>query len=186
MARLHNFKIKSRMDVSTSFLRLGIHTFHEAADFVTKLPYGRNTDRADYTLVLKEKQGTCSTKHALLASLCEEHGIKEVQLYTGIYEMNETNTPGTGAVLNAYGLSGLPEAHCYLKYDGSRFDFTRPGAKAEGILTEKKISPAGIGEAKITFHRRFIEDWIEKKKLTMQPEKLWAIREECIQALSVR
>ncbi|MEO8071760.1 MAG: hypothetical protein ABI686_00790 [Acidobacteriota bacterium] len=56
------------------------------------MPYGRNSNRADFNLVLKENRGMCATKHALLAALAAEHN-QPVFLTLGIYEMNEGNTP---------------------------------------------------------------------------------------------
>jgi hypothetical protein len=44
----------------------GITTFQQALEYIHRLPYGRNADRADYRLVLKEGKGTCSTRQALL------------------------------------------------------------------------------------------------------------------------
>jgi hypothetical protein len=41
--------------------------------------------------------------------------------------MHEHNTPGVGEVLARYGLLSLPEAHCYLMYNGMRIDVTRSG-----------------------------------------------------------
>jgi hypothetical protein len=40
----------------------------------------------------------------------------------GLYEMSEANTPDVGPALGE--LSAIPEAHCYLMFEGRRFDFT--------------------------------------------------------------
>lgn len=66
--RLVQFDITPTGEVSREFLTHGLVHFRQAAQFVKQLPYGRNTDRSDYRLVLSEGRGTCSTKHALLAS----------------------------------------------------------------------------------------------------------------------
>lgn len=168
---------------------MGIGDFHRALLFVGNLPYGRNTSRDHYNLVLSERKGTCSTKHALLAALCLEHQVEEVTLYTGIYEMNERNTPGVGSVLDKYKLHSIPEAHCYLKYSSQRYDFTRLAITGEPIssfLTEIEISPAQIGEYKVQFHRSYLPEWINQNNLTstFNKDDLWKIREECIQELS--
>lgn len=52
--------------ISNLFLTLSITTFREALKYVHELPYGRNNNRTDYLLVISEKCGTCSTKHALI------------------------------------------------------------------------------------------------------------------------
>src|SRR5215813_13450772 len=103
-------------EVSAEFLIRVVADFQAAGRYLYQLPYGRNTNRADYRLVLVENRGTCSTKHALLAELAREQGLPVV-LTLGIYEMHERNTPGVGVVLDRYGLLYIPEAHCYLRYD---------------------------------------------------------------------
>src|SRR5690242_11985172 len=90
-------------EITAQFVALGIANFRSAARFVHQLRYGRNADRADFRLVLSERRGTCSTKHALLAKLAIEQQL-EVDLTLGIYEMSESNTPGVGAVLDKYGM----------------------------------------------------------------------------------
>lgn len=57
--------------VSKAFLEHGIESFFEAARTLHAIPYGRNSDRGDYSLVLPENRGTCSTKHGLLVSLAQ-------------------------------------------------------------------------------------------------------------------
>ena len=119
------------------------------------LPYGRNTDRSDWRLVLKEGRGACSTKHALLAELARENG-RHVALMLGIYEMCEDNTPGIGAVLERHGLPCIPDAHCYLAHEVTRVDLTREVEGAEYIelfLHEEEIYPRQIGEYKVRAHR---------------------------------
>lgn len=138
---------------------------------------------------MSERKGTCSTKHALLSALCIEQGIEEIKLFTGIYEMNENNTPGVGGVLRNYGLNSIPEAHCYLKYNNDRFDFTRLGVQGDPIedfLVEEQLKPYQIWEFKKDFHRSYIPIWLTNKALDekFNLEKIWEIREECIKELS--
>jgi len=92
------------------FALAGCATFRGAAKHVHALPHGRNSDRADWRLVLEEARGTCSTKHALLAALAREQHVP-VSLMIGIFDMSEANTPGVGSVLSAHALASLPEAH---------------------------------------------------------------------------
>jgi hypothetical protein len=176
--------------VSMEIVALGIHDFRAAGRYLHTLPYGRTADRADFFSVLREGKGTCSTKHALLAALAHEQ-VLPIVLTLGIYEMHERNTPGVGAVLRQYGLSSLPEAHCYLTYEGRRIDITRSGAEpTEPIslfLYEETILPAQIGEHKVTRHRRFMQDWVNSNETLVKGQSLedvWQIREACIAALT--
>jgi hypothetical protein len=180
---LPNFDLDPATSLSAQFFYQGERNYHAAARYVQSLPYGRNSERSDYVLVLAEGRGTCSTKHALLAALAREHD-SPVELRLGIYEMDGDNTPGVGPVLRRHGLGALPEAHCYLAYRGSRLDLTRTG-RTEPIgdfLHEETIKPEGIGTYKVDMHRRFVREWASQRDLDF--EQVWRIREECILALS--
>jgi len=170
-----------------AFSALGIRDFREAARWVHELPYGRNADRGDWRLVLRERRGTCSTKHALLAALAAEASVP-VELTLGLYLMNERNTPGVGPVLRSHGLRELPEAHSYLVCEGRRVDVTRSGvAPAEGavFLREERISPEQIGDYKVAWHRRLLREWVERQEppLALGWQQVWELREQCIRAL---
>ena len=180
---LPNFILNRKARLGAAFVSLGKRDYHAAARHVRRLPYGRNSDRADYGAVVEEGRGTCSTKHALLAALARDHGLP-VELRLGIYEMNGRNTPGVGPVLARYGPGGVPEAHCYLAYHGARVDLTRvvPTAPIENFLYEETIEPAGIGSYKVGLHRRFVREWASERGLDF--DLVWGIREECIGALS--
>jgi hypothetical protein len=167
----------------------GITDFREAGRYLQALPYGRTTNRADFAAVLREGKGTCSTKHGLLAAVAREQNIPVV-LALGIYEMRELNTPGVGSILARNGLAVIPEAHCYLKYEGKRIDITRSGAEsAEPIsrfLHEETIAPEQIGDYKTALHRQFMQQWLSKNSKALEIlsfEDMWQIREECIAAL---
>ena len=141
-------------------------------------------DRSDWRLVLKEGRGTCSTKHALLADLAREN-LRHVVLLLGVYDMDEGNTPGVGAVLERHSLPCVPEAHCYLAHEGARVDLTREeggAGQAEGFLHEEQIEPHQIGEYKVRAHREFVRRWAAERGL--DPELVWQAREECIAALA--
>ena len=179
-----DFTLNQRNSLGKSFASLKLYSYRAAAQHVCDIPYGRTTDRSNYRLVLEEGRGTCSTKHALLAELAREHE-RPIDLLLGIYEMNEQNTPGVGATLRKYGLSLIPEAHCYLAYRGTRIDFTRPGKITEPsgpFLIEERIEPHQIGKYKVEKHRRFVYEWAEAR--TLDFEYVWHVREECIAALA--
>src|SRR5215510_6425949 len=106
-------------DTTALFLARGITTLREAARLLWSLPYGRVSDGHRPDLVLHESRGTCTTKHALLAMLAAEQEI-DLALTLGIYEMTERNTPGVGPVLDRHGLDRIPEAHCYVVWQGER------------------------------------------------------------------
>jgi hypothetical protein len=175
--------------ISRALIVRGIQDFRAAGRYLHQLPYGRNTSRSDFRLVLSEGRGTCSTKHALLAALAQEQHLPIV-LTVGIYEMHDRNTPGVGMVLDKYGLSFMPEAHCYLTFQGMRIDVTRSGVEpSEPIsefLYEEAIVPEQIGDYKVQLHQRFLREWLAATTTVSGRgfAELWQIREECIAALA--
>ncbi len=163
--------------ITQRFRAAGVAHFVGAATLIWRLPYGRIADRNQFWLVLEEGRGTCTTKHALLSELAREQGI-DVQLTLAIYEMSERNTPGVSAVLGKYGLACIPEAHCFLRYQGARIDVTGVTAGAEPIakfLHEESITIEQIGA-----------EWLAGRDATpaLSLDEAWRIREECIAALS--
>ena len=170
--------------ISKAFTDKGINSFHDACGYILQLPYGRTSDKSDWTLVLIEGRGTCSTKHALIAALAAELEL-DAHLMLGIYPMKESNTPGVGKVLDNSEYDFLAEAHCYLEYKGERIDITGlPSPNAEPIdeiILEERIIPAQIGKYKEDFHQNYIKQWAGESKFS----EIWSLREACIKALSV-
>ena len=189
LSALPDKKLISNGQISQSLLALGILSFNDAAEWIKELPYGRNSNRADFSLVLTEGKGTCSSKHALLAQLAQELGLTEISLVIGIYNMTEQNTPGVGHILEKHGLGYLPEAHCYLKTGDERFDFTRSGCSSlddSDVVFEVTISPLEIGIIKENTHKAYLQRWRNTQtEIQTSPEELWKIREACIQAISL-
>ncbi len=109
--------------VSDTFRSLGIHSFLEACRYVHELPYGYNSDRDDLMILFKEKMGTCSTKHAVIATLAAELGLA-ISRGVGIYPMTEAIVTGAYKILSEYGLPYVPMIHCFLEYENYRVDLT--------------------------------------------------------------
>jgi len=182
--RLPDFALDASGEVGSRFAALGITGYRDAACYVLGLPYGRNSDRSDWRLVLEETCGTCSTKHALLTELAHEND-RPVSLVLGIYEMDEINTPGVSPVLQRYGLRCVPESHCRLVYEGTSVDLTRDvlGERPiEDLLYEEEITPQQIGRYKVDKHRAFVRRWAAERGVGF--EHIWRVRELCIAALT--
>ena len=183
---LHPIALKPYGTISRQFLELAVCDYRAAGHYVSHLPYSRNANPSDPLIVLKEKRGTCTTKHVLMRRLAIEQKL-DVTLFLGVYAMTANNTPGIAEVLERHSLNSLPEAHCYLGSNGKKIDLTRaiaPG-KSEQIthfLHEEQIEPDQAGIYKRELHQRFLQQWIEKSGLSARYtlEGLWKIREECI------
>lgn len=155
-------------------------------DWLRDLPYGRNSDRSDFTLVPKENKGTCSTKHALVRAVAIENNWPDVDLYIGFFFMDANLYPQLKSVLETGGLEGLPEAHTFLVIDGNSMDITTKNSPIaeEMIVDEMDIEPEGIGDLKESIHKGFMADWAEEEKINLPLDQLWATREACIKELS--
>jgi hypothetical protein len=109
--------------VSKAFLDLGIKSFQEACRYVHGLPYGYNSDRDDLMILFQEKMGTCTTKHAVIATLAAELGLP-ITRGVGIYAMTEAIVTGADKILAEYGLPYVPMIHCFLEHGNYRADLT--------------------------------------------------------------
>lgn len=183
---MSNFELNSELFLGKSFQKLEIHSFFEAMTYVKNLPYGRNSNREDFTLVLKEKMGTCSSKHALLKSLADENNHSEIQLMLGIFKMNGINTPKVKETLEKFRIDYIPEAHNYLKINSTIYDSTTQNSSeinfVPDLLEEIEINPEDVSSKKVEIHQSFLKNWCRINQLEF--EKIWSIREQCIRDLS--
>ena len=93
-------------------------------------------------------------------------------------------------MLQRYGLTYLPEAHCYLRKGKKRIDLIRSsGVRAEPITAfvhEEEIAPEQITHNQISMHKNFLQKWrshtADLRGLSLAAE-VWRIREECIASL---
>jgi len=130
--------------ISEKFNSLKIKNFWDACAYVHHLPYGYNSTTDDILIVFKEGYGSCTTKHAVIATLAEELNIP-VHKMIGIYAMTEDLVTGTKPILEKYHLPYLPMIHCFLIYDSYRVDLTEGNNNGknrsieEFLFTEKVI-----------------------------------------------
>ncbi len=155
-------------------------------EWIKALPYGRNSDRSDYSLILKEDCGTCSTKHAFVKAVAIENEWDEVALCMGFFRMNAINTPKVATVLLQNSLTEIPEAHTYLRVNDTYTDLTgiTSTITENDIEEEMEIEPEDIGMLKEVLHKGYITQWKEEQNVNYTAEEIWNIREECIKALS--
>lgn len=166
----------------------GITSWENLLLYIKNVPYGRNENRDDFSLVIKENKGTCSSKHAFLKAVADQNNIPNVELIVGLYKMNEANTK-IGTILSENDMEYIPEAHCYLKINGKRLDLTSKEADFEKIksdlIEEIAIEPYQVGDFKVNHHKEFIKKWLNESTLDHTFEELWNIREKCIENLSI-
>jgi hypothetical protein len=179
--------ISSQSPLSLAFREKGIVHFSQAIDWVHKLPYGRNSDRADYRLILEERRGTCSTKHAALAALAIENRI-HVSLQMAICKLETSLDPKAAHMLEKLGIDYFPEAHCYLQVDDQTIDITFPDQAPTlkvKILQTYTLLPDQIGDHKLQLHQTYVRNWLQTQPIAAKFtfEEIWQIRENWILSL---
>lgn len=184
-----DFDLLPQGSLSKIFWTYQISTFSEATEFVRQLRYGRNENKANLTTLFTDNCGTCSTKHALLKQLADEHNVPHLKLMLGIFKMNASNTPKIAKTLAQHQLDYIPEAHNYLNYKDQILDFTNKTSKAADfapdLMEEIEIDTDQITDFKVHYHQQFLSTWLEQhKSIPLTLAELWKIREQCIADLS--
>ena len=183
-----NLPLSSKDALTTLAKSYGITSWNELTKFVKNLPYGRNKNRTDFGLVLSEKRGGCSSKHAFLKSMADLNKIPNISLVLGMYRMNVSNTPKIGTELTKNGIDYIPEAHCYLKINDIRNDLTTKESEFKNIekdlIQEIDIQPEQVVDFKVAYHKAFIKNWLKTTNSKFNFEQIWFIREKCIKNLT--
>lgn len=185
---MKNFAINSSEPISQGLKERGIKDFLVACEYVQHLPYGRTSSRTDFLTVLQEEKGTCSSKHGLLARLAEENSEHEIELIMGIFLMSPETHPQLTDFFQNKEYKVIPEAHCYLRFKGERFDYTARKSRMDQIacklVREQRIEPHQVGDWKVKLHQNFIEGWLKRQaNLELTFDDLWNEREKCIELL---
>jgi len=183
-----NYNLNAQKPLTSIVVNSGILNWGDLIIYTKKLPYGRNSDRKDFSLIISEKKGSCSSKHAFLKKVADENELPNINLILGIYKMTEKNTPKIGTILSENNLDFIPEAHCYLEINHEKIDITSENSSfktlEKDILQEIKITPEQVVEFKVNYHKEFLKKWIVNNNISYSFEELWIIREQCILNLS--
>ncbi len=163
-----NETISNVSAISAKFLRLGIRSFIDACRYVHELPYGYNSDRDDLMILFKENKGTCTTKHAVIATLALELNLP-VKKSVGIYAMTEEIVTGTNDILAKYNLPYVPMIHCFLVYDKYRVDLSEGNNNGknraiEDFLFTQIVEPNISAKDEYLLYRRALKDRILTRK----------------------
>ena len=153
--------------ITVEFQGMGIRSFLEACRYVYELPYGYNSDRDDLMILFKEKMGTCTTKHAVIATLAAELGLP-ITRGVGIYAMTETIVTGTDKILTEYGLPYVPMIHCFLEYGNYRVDLTEGNRNGKNrpvddFLYTDRVAAAISAKDEYMIYRRALNEVILKR-----------------------
>jgi hypothetical protein len=115
-------------------------------------------------ILFKEKMGSCTTKHAVIATLAAELGLP-TEKAIGIYAMTEEIVKGAGTILDRYGLPYVPMLHCFLVYGDHRVDLTEGNNNGKkrsivGFLYTEKVIPNISAKDEYLLYRKALSDFI--------------------------
>jgi hypothetical protein len=178
--------IKATGGVSAKFLQLGIHGFLEACRYIHQLPYGYNANRDDLLILFKEGMGSCTTKHAVVATLAEEMDLP-IFKKIGIYKMTENVVTGASEILAEFNLPYVPMVHCFLAYKNFRVDLTEGNDNGKNrpldhFLFTKKTIPNISAKDEYLLYRQALKDKIltEKEMAGVELKHILQAREKGI------
>jgi len=184
-----NKRIEEAGPVSRALLELGLTNMHEVCRYVHELPYGYNSDRDDLMILFKEKMGSCTTKHAVMATLALESDLP-IEKSIGIYAMTEEIVAGTGEILDKYGLPYVPMVHCFLVYGHHRVDLTecnhngKKRAVEDFLYTEKVIANISAKDEYLLYRKALTDHILKREELIgTDVKRILHAREEAITLL---
>lgn len=187
-----NAAVSGRGIISRQFTAQGIDTFLDACRFVQALPYGYNSNRDDRLILFKERMGSCTTKHAVIAELAAETGLS-IHKTIGIYAMTEAIVSGTGKICRSHSLPYIPMVHCFLDFQGRRVDLTQgnhngKNSPIDTFLFTEKVTPNISAKDEYRLYRRVLQDrLLQRKELRDIPVKrILTARQEGIELLKAK
>ena len=150
-----------------TLLGMGIDSFHDACRYVHELPYGYNSDRDDPMILFKEKLGSCTTKHAVIATLSAELEIP-IDKHIGIYAMTEALVTGTSKILECYQLPYVPMVHCFLVFENHRVDLSEGNRNGKNgpiddLLYTVTVEPCISAKDEYLLYRKALANHILKR-----------------------
>jgi hypothetical protein len=160
-------RITDAGEVSKAFRDLGITSLQEACRYVHALPYGYNANPDDLMSLVTEKMGTCTTKHAVIATLAQELALP-IRKHVGVYAMTEDVVTGTDELLAEFGLPYIPMLHCFLVYEHFRVDLTEGNRNGknrsiEEFLYVEQVEPNISSKDEYLLYRKALQEVILKR-----------------------
>ena len=183
---LPDAELNSVGELSKTFLDLGIKTFKDACTYVHNIDYGYNTNYEDRMIFFKEKKGSCTTKHAVIAGLAQELAIP-LYKHVCVYKFTEEISNGVNEILKKYKVPYVPMIHCFLVYNDYRFDLTEGNCNGkntsiEEFIHEEKVDPFITTKDEYLLFKKVVKEIIlpSKEMEGIKERSLLKAREESI------
>ncbi len=166
--KLPDKEITSSGKISKKFLELNITSFKDACYFIHNLDYGYNKNYDDEMILFKEKKGTCTSKHGIIAGLAKELNIP-LYRHVCVYKFTEEITNGADEILKKYNIPYVPMVHCFLVYDQYRFDLTEGNNNGKKKLIDEyiiseRVDPFISGKEEYLIFKRILKEHVLPSK----------------------
>ncbi len=185
--QLPNKEFDASGPIGGKFVELGIGDFHRACRWVRDLPYGYNSTDADPAIIFAEGRGTCATKHGAVAALAREIGLN-VDKILGFYRLTDEIIPGTGKILEKYGLTYIPQIHCFLSFRTTFVDLTEGNCHGKKKQLDEfdatfKVKPGLSETEKLEYYKLGLDYYLmnDKELAKFTKDDLIDILKECIE-----
>ncbi len=186
---LPNHKIFSNVVISQHFYSRNLTTFHQACHWVKNLPYGSNSSNDDSLIIFQEGKATCTNKHGIISRLAKKLNL-EVYKNLGFYRLNDEIVTGINKIIEPYGLSFIPQIHCFLEYKNYRVDLTEGNCNGKNKTIEDydfvvRVKPDLTHQEHETYYLEYLEKYflIEPKLKELGAIKILELLAECEQQL---
>ncbi len=188
--KLPDAEIKPVGKMSRKFLELGIKSFKQACKYVNTIEYGYNSNYDDKMIFFKERKGTCTSKHAVIAGLAEELNL-QLYKHVGVYKFTEEISTGANEILKKYKIPYVPMVHCFLVYRNLQFDLTEGNSNGKNttidhLIYEEKVDPFISGKDEYLLFKKVLKKHIlpSKEMEGIKERMLLKARSESIRLLT--
>jgi hypothetical protein len=118
-------------------------------------------------ILFKERFGSCTTKHATIATLASELNLP-VYRGVGIYPMTEEIVTGAGRIIAKHKIPYVPMIHCFLEYDGKMVDLTEGNSNGKNgpinsFLFTERVEANISQKAEYLVYRKALADLIQSR-----------------------
>jgi hypothetical protein len=115
-------------------------------------------------ILFKENKGTCTTKHAVIATLAGELKLP-IEKNVGVYAMTEDIVTGTNEILTKYNLPYVPMIHCFLVCGEYRVDLSEGNKNGKNLpiddfLFTQQVEPNISARDEYMLFRKALKDHI--------------------------
>jgi hypothetical protein len=111
--------------------------------------------------------GSCTTKHAVIATLAAEIDLP-INKSIGIYPMTDGIVSGTDNILKKYDLPYVPMIHCFLEYRDHRVDLTEGNHNGKNqpidtLFYTERVEPNIPAKHEYRLYRQALKDRIMQR-----------------------